>query len=242
MATFFDVPPRSLGYVIASGILAMAVGDTIYIRSLALLDASIAFPIVQCAFVVMAGVAAIVWLDEPYTWITVIGAVLVMWGIYLMAATQDGSPDKRGTKTVSRAGLIVTLSAAAIWTASTITLKIGAEGLDAFVVATIRICMATLVLTLLAMARRRKGTLQFRQYGRNNLLLVAAAGVMTYAVAAVAYVLAIQMIGAGKTVLLTASSPLFALPLAILFLKERPTRSAITGMIVSICGVCLVVV
>jgi drug/metabolite transporter (DMT)-like permease len=240
-ADLFDIPMHSLGYVLASGILAMAIGDTLYIKSLALLDASIAFPIAQCAFVVTAGLAAILWLDEPYTWITLAGAILVLAGIYLIASEENGDAKSRGFQTISRAGVIVTLGAAFIWTASTIALKIGAEGIDAFVVAAIRISIATLVLTVLALLRRNKGTLQFRQYGVRNLLLVAAAGITTYVVASVAYVLAIQMIGAGKTVLLTASSPLFALPFAILFLKERPTRSTIAGVVVSVCGVYLVV-
>lgn len=240
-ADLFDIPLQSLAYIIASGILAMAIGDTIYIKSLALLDASIAFPIAQCAFVMLAGLATILWLDEPYSWTTVVGAILVMVGIYLMTSGQHGKASGREFKTVSKVGVMMTIFAAVIWTASTIALKFGSEGVDAFVVATIRISIATSVLTLLTLPRRKKGTLQLRQYGTRNLLLVATAGILTYAVAAVAYVLAIQMIGAGKTVLLTASSPLFALPFAILFLKERPTRSAIVGVVTSVGGVCLVV-
>ena len=89
-ADLFDIPMHSLGYVLASGILAMAIGDTLYIKSLALLDASIAFPIAQCAFVVTAGLAAILWLDEPYTWITLAGAILVLAGIYLIVSEENG--------------------------------------------------------------------------------------------------------------------------------------------------------
>ena len=46
----------------------------------------------------------------------------------------------------------------------------------------------------------------------------------------------------GENVLLTASAPLFTLPLSILILKEKPTRFAIRGIIISVLGVCLVVV
>jgi len=241
-AAVSDIPLESLVYVIVSGVLAMAIGDTIYIKSLGMLDASIAFTIAQCAFVAMAGLAAVLWLGEPYTWVTVAGAVLVMAGIYLMASGENGGAGRRDFRAVGKTGIFVTLLTAAIWTASTMALKIGAQGIDAFVVAAIRIFSSALVLTFLVMPRRRRGALQLKQYGPKNLLLVAAAGVLTYGVAAVGYVSAIQMIGAGRTVLLTASAPLFALPFSILFLRERPTRSTIAGIVASVCGVCLVVV
>ena len=237
----FDVPLQSLTYVIISGILAMAIGDTIYIRSLSMLDASVAFPIAQCAFVVMAGVVAILWLDEPYTWMTVVGAIFVMSGIYLIA-TGGGKAGTAGLGTVSKTGVAVTLFAAAIWTSSTVTLKIGSEDLDAFVVATIRITVSAAVLTLLSLLRHRRRTLPLKEYGLKTLLLVAAAGTLSYGVAAVSFVLAIQTIGAGKTVLLTSTSPLFVLPFSILFLKERPSRATIVGIATSVVGVYLVVV
>jgi drug/metabolite transporter (DMT)-like permease len=236
----FDVPLQSLIYVVISGILAMAIGDTIYIRSLSMLDASVAFPVAQCAFVVMAGTVAILWLDEPYTWITVVGAILVMSGIYLIA-TGGGKAGTAGFGAVSKTGVAVTLFAAAIWTCSTVTLKIGSEELDAFVVAAIRITVSAAVLTLLSLLRRRRTTLPLKEYGLKTLLLVAAAGTLSYGVAAVSFVLAIQMIGAGKTVLLTSTSPLFVLPFSILFLKERPSRATLVGIATSVVGVYLVV-
>ena len=238
----FDMPVEALVYVTVSGILAMAIGDTIYIKGLALLDASIAFPISQCAFVVIASLAAILLLDEPYTWVTGIGALLVMGGIYLIASGGNGKAKTEGLKSINKKGVFIALLAAVIWTASTVTLKIGAEGMDAFLVAAIRISVSAVALTFIAIPKRKQRVLQLRRYGPKTLGLIAIAGVLTYGVAAVGYVSAIQMIGAGKTVLLTASAPLFALPISVIFLSERPTRSTIAGIIISVAGVCLVVV
>ena len=69
-------PLRPMIYVIASGVIAMAVGDTIYIKSLSILDASIAFPIAQCSFPVLTVIVAVLLLGESFTWITAAGAVL----------------------------------------------------------------------------------------------------------------------------------------------------------------------
>ncbi len=88
---------------------------------------------------------------------------------------------------------------------------------------------------------RERGAISFRQIGRKNLVLVATAGLLTYGVAAVGYISAIQLIGAGKTVLLTAIAPIFALPFSILILKEKPTRFTLLGVMISVVGVWLVV-
>ena len=53
------------------------------------------------------------------------------------------------------------------------------------------------------------------------------------------FVTAISLAGAGKTASLSATSPLFAAPLAALFLKEPLTRRLILGTLVSAAGVWL---
>ena len=165
-----------------------------------------------------------------------------MLGIYLVASEGNGKAGTLHNKTVNVKGVFVALFAAVIWASSTITLKIGAQGIDPFVVAAIRISCSAVVLTGLSAIRGNKAVFQLKQYGAKSLLLICVAGMLTYGVAAVGYVSAIQMIGAAKTVLLTTSAPLFALFFSILFLKERPTRSTIVGIIASVGGVILVVV
>ena len=113
--------------------------------------------------------------------------------------------------------------------------------MDTFVAAAIRIPAAAAIVSLLAFGNRQRGALRFRSYGTQTIALAALAGVLTYGVAAVGYVSAMQMIGAAKTVILTATAPLLALPLSILVLGERPTRHALTGMLLCVGGVYLVV-
>lgn len=240
-ADLLNIPLQPLVLVITSGIIAMAIGDTLYIESLALLDASIAFTIAQCAFVTMATTAAIVFLDEPFTRTTVAGAALVLFGILLMARS---GKEKAGTidhKKINGKGVVITLITAIIWTASTMMLKVGATEMDPVLAAGMRIVTSAILLTTFAVSRRGSTALQLRKYGPKGLALIATAGVLTYGIAAVGYVSAIQMIGAGRTVLLTSTAPLFALPFSIIFLKERPTRSAIAGILVCVAGICLVV-
>jgi drug/metabolite transporter (DMT)-like permease len=52
----------------------------------------------------------------------------------------------------------------------------------------------------------------FKKYGRRNMTLAFCAGALSYGVASVSYAAAMQLIGAGKTVLITALAPIFILP------------------------------
>jgi DME family drug/metabolite transporter len=226
--------------VMASGIVALAVGDSIYIKSLSFIDVSRAFPIGHCTFPVMTMVVAILFLGEPFTWFNGIGAALVILGVYLVAVfgERERTPASAGAN--ARGGVLA-LMAAVAWTLGAVALKLGVTNMDTFVAAAIRIPVSALALTGLVLSRRRKdGTLQFRKYGRRNVVLAACAGILSYGVAAVGYVTAMQLIGAGKTVLITTMAPILILPLSILFLKEKLTRYSVLGVLTCVAGVCLV--
>jgi drug/metabolite transporter (DMT)-like permease len=239
---FSHISWGSLVYVVLSGVLAMAIGDTIYIKSVALLDVSIAFPLSQCSFILLTILSAILFLGEKFTWITVAGAVLVIIGIYLMTSRRLGRGYPSDKRRINPRGLFFILAAIMAWTGATILLKIGVTGVDPFLGAGLRISTSAIVLFFLFHSRPRKGNASLRQIGRKNLALVAAAGFLTYGVAAVGYISAIQLIGAGKTVLLTAIAPIFALPFSILILGEKPSRVNMLGVIISVVGIWLVVV
>ena len=238
----FHLPLESLIYVIVSGLLAMVLGDTMYIKSISLLDVSIAFPISQCSFVLLAVLSAILLLGEHFTWVTGAGAFLVVIGIYLMTSSGGRKVNSSDRKRIDPKGLLFILVSIIAWTGSTIILKIGVIGVDPFLAAGMRISASAIVLLFLFNSRREKEANLSWRNNKKTLALVAAAGLLTYGVAAVGYIAAIQLIGAGKTVLLTATAPLFALPFSILILKEKPTAYTITGVLISVCGVCLVVV
>jgi len=223
--------------VIASGILSNAIGDTVYIQSLSYLDVSIAYPISQSAFPLLTLIVAILFLNETFTWFNILGALFVIAGIVMIVRNnkKPGTTDK-----ISRKGVVLSLIAAILWTAGSVTLKIGLTKVDTFLAAAIRVTASALILTTLAFGRKSPDRMKLNTYGTRNLLFVAAAGILTYAIGAIGYVTAIHLIGAGKTVLLSASAPIFLLPFSVLILKEHPTRLALVGVFVSVVGICLV--
>jgi drug/metabolite transporter (DMT)-like permease len=176
-------------------------------------------------------------LDESFTWFNIIGAILVGVGVYLVAAAgKEAKTSSHGRMNVK--GVILALIASLAWTAGAVTLKLGVTEMDAFVAAAIRTPASAIAITGLVMSRSRKREiLQFEKYGRRNMALAFGAGALSYGVASVSYAAAMQLIGAGKTVLITAVAPIFILPLSIVFLKERPTIYAKVGIIISVFGV-----
>jgi drug/metabolite transporter (DMT)-like permease len=242
MEVLFSTPWPSLVFVVLSGLLAMVLGDTIYIKSVSLLDVSLAFPLSQCSFILLAVLAAVWFLGEPFTWITFLGAVLIILGILLMTASRGRVGNLENKKRIHPMGLLYILIAILAWTGATILLKVGVIGVDPFIAAGVRISTSALVLLTLYIPQQGKSVSSFRSIGKKHLILTAAAGFLTYGVAAVGYITALQWIGAGRTVLLTAIAPIFALPFAVAILKEKPTRFSVLGVIVSILGVWLVTV
>ncbi|MFH1651708.1 MAG: DMT family transporter [Chloroflexota bacterium] len=222
--------------VAVSGIVAIAAGDTIYIKSLSFMDVSRAFPLAQCTFPMLALFTAIFFLGESFTWFNILGASLVVLSIYLLTRT-----DRRvvANKNIGR-GTALALIAALLWASGAVALKLGITNMDNFVAAAIRISVATTAVTVLALSQRSRGSLQFIRYGARSTMLAMGAGILTYGVAAAGYVTAMQLIGVGKTVLLTASAPLFLLPFSVFILKERLSLRAIVGVFVSVAGMCLV--
>jgi drug/metabolite transporter (DMT)-like permease len=224
--------------VAVSGILAIAAGDTVYIKSLSYLDVSRAYPISQSTFPVLTLIVAIFFLNETFTWFNILGAAFVLVGIFLIARNKKGNVINKAMGK----GVALSLIAAMLWAGGAITLKIGLTEVDTFLAAAIRVLTSALILTGLAYSRKSPDRLKLTTYSSRNLLLVASAGILTYGVGAIGYVTAMQLIGAGKTVLLSASAPIFLLPLSVLILKERPSPLALAGVFVSVAGICLVAI
>jgi drug/metabolite transporter (DMT)-like permease len=231
-----QAPVFSILMVVASGILSNTIGDTIYIRSLSYLDVSISYPISQSAFPVLTLIAAIFFLNETFKWFNIIGAVFVISGILMIVKNNKQVVIHKNTGK----GVALTLIAAVLWAAGSITLKIGLTQVDTFVAAAIRVLISATLLTAVAFGRPAPDSLKIRSYGTRNLILVASAGFLTYGVGAIGYVTAMHLIGAGKTVLLSASAPVFLLPMSVLILKERLSLIALTGVFIAVAGIYLV--
>ena len=230
-------PAIALFLLVASGIVALAVGDTVFIRSLYYIYVSQAFPVSQCAFLVMTVLASILFLSETFTPLNILGGLLILTGLYLVTVygRQSGVA---GFRTADRKGLTIAFGAAVAWTLAAVILKLALTEMNAVFATAIRTFSAAVVLTIYQGGpwAPSPGS-PLKRIGIRNLALIALSGMLGYGIGGIAYVLAMQRVGAGRTVLITSLTPVLVLVLSVLFLKERPTRQSVIGTLVCVVGV-----
>jgi drug/metabolite transporter (DMT)-like permease len=229
-------PARELVLLALSGIVALAVGDTVFIRSLYYVYVSQAFPVGQCAFMIMTVLASILFLSERYTVLNLVGGVLILAGLYLVSACNESGLMR--LRSADRKGLLTAFAAALAWTAGAVILKSGLTQVNALSATAIRVLSAALALTLAQFGPwTPKPAGSPPRTGAARLSWSALSGVLGYGIGGVAYVMAMQRVGAGRTVLITSLTPVLVLILSVLLLKERPTRPAVVGTVICACGV-----
>lgn len=241
-AELVNTPLIPLLYLIIPGIISLAIGDTIYIKSLSYLQVSQAFPIAQCSNPVFTMFLAVSLLGESFTWVTGLGTFFVLLGIYLITSTRRTPGINSTPRRIRGKGIVLALTAGATWAVAAVTLKLGVMKMDPLVATATRISSAAIVLLPFALSRSKRGALQLRKYGSRSLALALTSGFIDYGVGMVFFIIAIQLVGAGKAVVLSATSPLFLLPFSVFILKEKLTRLNLIGIFTGVTGICLVII
>lgn len=72
--------------------------------------------------------------------------------------------------------------------------------------------------------------------------LVSIAGLFGYGVASLLYVASIKLVGATIGAVIGSTAPLFALPISMIYLREKVTWKGLVGTMATIIGIWLVVV
>lgn len=264
----------------ASALLALGLGDTMYIYGMQKIGVSRASPISVTSYPILTLALAWALLGEQINLRTSLGALLVLGGIVLIVVRPNGAtatgeagalelaletseprtatpatgtpgavataapPAKVAPAVQSAAnapimgGLLLVLGAAVTWAISTIWLRTLTETGSLIVVNTIRVPVAAALLGGFAAGR---GLLRPRDWRPRELALLALAGVMGSGAGSLLYVYALKEAGAGRSALLNSLSPVFALPLAAVFLKERATGLTLAGTGLALAGVWLVI-
>jgi DME family drug/metabolite transporter len=218
-----QAPSASLFYLIVSALLGICLGDTIYIKGLTLINANLAFPLAQASMPILTLAAAVLFLGETMSWSLGLGTVLVIAGVSLIANPEGPETSSRLVPPHPKKGLGIglILIASVFWTISISLLKPGLQGMNLILANGIRLPLAALVLALLSWKQRPAG--RALKPGFREICLGAFSGALSFGLGGTLFLLAIQYAGAGKAAVLTSSGPLFGLPLAAFYLKERAT-------------------
>jgi drug/metabolite transporter (DMT)-like permease len=226
-------PPSwtSLAFMGVSVMTGLAFGDAIFFESVRRIGVSRAMPIAM-SFPLISTLLAAMFLGEPLSVAVIVGTLLVIVGVVLVVTdTRDGM----AVGHVDRGGYLLAGVTAVCWGLTAVLVRPSLADMDVLTASAVRLPFASLLM-LLVVRGRAVGAI--RQLTPRLWLLIGGAGLLSVG-ATLLFVAAISLAGAGKTASVSATSPLFAAPLAAIFLKEPLTRRLVLGTIVSAVGVWL---
>ena len=81
-----------------------------------------------------------------------------------------------------------------------------------------------------------------RRIDASTAWLLVLVGSVGYGLLSTLYVAAVQSLGPSLTQIISTLTPIFALPLGMLFLHERPTARTALGALLAVAGIVVVLV
>jgi drug/metabolite transporter (DMT)-like permease len=244
MATFLQVTNLEWALLAGSVLLALGVGDTLYMVSLREIGVARAlaisgtFPLPTLFFEWLI-------LDHAFSGTFVLGCVLVVAGIVVLsgrtpAGSPGGAPDAQGRPWRGKGvawGTAAGLLASASWGLGTLMTAEAITHLTAIQANSIRLPLVSITMLLLLRATGYTPKVRLK---RRPLIIIGCSGVLGMGLGSFLYLEALQQIGAAKTTTLAATAPLFGLLVTTLIFREKVDPRTIAGVALCIAGVWLV--
>lgn len=230
---FSDASSGTLVALALSGVVGITLGDTLYFMTLMRLGPRLTL-LLGTLIPVTTALIAVLMLGErinAYAWmgiaVTLFGVTWVLW-----EKASAGSHQKQWRSGLFLGLLFVLANAGAI-----ILTKIGVEDLPSMEASFIRQAWALIGLGMWGIATSSWGRwvspLQDKRIAY-RLLLASIIGAFLGTWLSIA---ALKYTHASVAAVLNSTSPLFILPLAMLFLKERPSTRSVAGAMMAVAGI-----
>ena len=228
-AAFTTISAGAWMLLAVSIVTAIAIGDTVFFESTRALGVGRAMTISKTYPVGAAAIAA-VFLDEPVTLPIAVGTLVTLAGLALIVAPwAERAPEERFWFGVGTAAL-----ASLAWAVSTVLVKPPLSEMDAVTAQAIRLPLAATALWPWARSAPRALALSSRAVR----VRIAVLGALT-SVSSVMFVAGVKHAGVAVASVLSSTAPMFAIPLAVIFLGERLTPRALLGAAITIAGITL---
>jgi DME family drug/metabolite transporter len=224
-ATALGLPAIYLGigngftYALLSGFITLAIGDSLFLLSIAEMGASIATPVVYIYVLLVQLTAGTVGESVPLA--NAIAALMVLAGIFLLSRGGNGKPRAKGVS--------VALAAAIIWTVGQDLIRLATTaGGNPVAITFCRNFAAAIVLAVVGFGTRkvklRSPNMDRKDYG--ILVLVALSDL---ALGSFLFVYSVSVVGIATTVILTSLSPLLTQVFSRAMGKEFPSKVDFLG-------------
>ncbi len=233
----FFVPINAVFYLATSVTIGLIIGDLAFLSSQERIGVSYAYPIAT-TYPIFTYIIAIFFVNEVVLWTRFIGIFLAVGGVMLISKAQASSKDDEGLSNFDGVGFLLALFAALCWSVGSVLLQVGVADVDPVDANFVRMIFGAGIIAPLFLGSVRRGMPKPTRKATKIVLVAAFFGM---AWGSLLYTFAVKMIGATVASVLGSISPLFALPISILFLKEKFTPQSILGALLTVFGVILVV-
>ena len=233
----FYIPQDALAYLVVSVILGAVLGDFFYLTAQERIGVSYAFPIAMSFPIFTYLLAIAVGLEVPLLSRSV-GIILAVVGVILISKEQGQNEDRSVKRKLDKAGVGLALLVAILYAIGTILLQVGVKDISPIDGNFVRVAFGSVAFIPMFLVAKHRG---MPTPPKRTVKIIAIAGLFGMGLGSLLYVSTVKFVGAAVTSVIGSLSPLFALPISIIFLKERITRVAMIGVAVTITGVILVV-
>jgi len=232
-----SLPVYTIVLACVSGVIGLGFGDTLYMISLKLIGVVRAVPI-TCTYPLFNLLWVVFLVGEPVTLQVVLGAVTIVFGIWLVSRKEGGCVAETQKKTVVM-GVVAALATAILWSVSISMINMAVKetpDLDrALAINTVRVtAIAVSLLASAPMIDRDRGFLKVR---RKTLTLLIAGGIVALGLGW--FFLTFSFINTleSRAVPISSTTPLFSTLSGIIFLHEKVTVKNALGSILIVVGI-----
>jgi drug/metabolite transporter (DMT)-like permease len=224
-----ELPVRVMVLLALSIIAASAIGDTVFFESTKSLGLARAMT-VSTTYPLMATLLAAALLGEALTVPAVLGSSITLAGVALIVTARESGRGAEGRWP----GLGLALLAALAWAVSVILLRAPLDQVDPITAQAVRLPIAGAA--LLVTPWGWTSHTQLRSCDRRTAVRLLLLGVVTTA-SSVFFVAGLKYGGVALATVLSATAPMFAIPLGVLFLGERLSARAVAGTAITVLGI-----
>ncbi|MGB8779451.1 MAG: DMT family transporter [Candidatus Bathyarchaeia archaeon] len=235
-----DLPSGVVVISAVSGIIGLGLGDTLYLVSLSRIGVARAVPI-TCVYPLFSLIWAFFLEGEPVTWAVVLGAVVIVGGIWFLGqGTHAGEVDTKKKSLII--GMIFALLTAILWSISIAMMDIAVRetpDLDhALAINTMRvIAIAAFLFAASPLLDRKLG---FLKVPKKTVMALVAGGIVALGLGWFFLAYSFVQIAQSRAVPISSTTPLFSTLASVFLLREKVTARTALGSIMIVAGIFLV--
>ncbi len=236
--TPFFMPLNAIIFLAASVTIGLVIGDISFLTAQERIGVSYAYPIAT-TYPILTYIIAIFVVDETILFTRFSGIILAVAGVMLITRAQaSAAKEAEIPSNFDKVGFTLALFTALCWSVGSVLLQIGVAEVDPIDANFVRMIFGAGVIAPVYLVSIRQG---MAKPTRRATKIVLVAAIFGMAGGSLLYTMAVKLIGASVASVLGSVSPLIALPISIIFLKEKFTFKSILGVLLTVLGVIMVV-